>query len=311
MKLTNNFNLPASFENFDSAHSYSMGDSDTDASITGLIDSPQILRLRKKFAANVEEDVSDRIMSILGTAVHQILRDGAPENSIPEERFYAEINGWKISGQVDLITPTDAGLIVSDYKTVRGATLLYNAEGKIEWERQLNAYAELIRFNPDRVHSLFRSPFLLASLDSDVGVVGLEVIAIVRDWTAAQAERNERFPQAPVVRIPIPMWSSEDCIHYLSERVSLHRAGSAECTDEEMWSKGATFAVYQYTQGGTVRKRATRVLDSHTDAETFGLELGTPYKVEKRPAVYSRCVGNYCNVADFCDQYHRRQKNGS
>jgi len=285
MKLTNKFNLPETFVRFDRENSYTKGDADF--SVTEVIDSPRISKLRKKYSPEIEEDISDRIMSILGTAVHNILEQGAPPNAIVEERLAATMAGVTVSGQIDLQTPDGDGVTISDYKTCRAFAIQASPEGKPEWAAQLNLYRLLAEANGKFVK-------------------GLEVVAIIRDWNAAGAARSSDYPQHPVVRIEIPMWESDVLDKYFSERVHAHASNDLqECTDEERWEKPTMYAVHEPLKGssGQMRKRATRVFDSLIDAEAFLLEkLGQNGEVQVRLGESTRCK-SYCSVADFCDQY--------
>ena len=51
---------------------YSKGDSDI--SVTSLIDSPRITRLRSLHSKQMTVDVSERIPALFGTAVHMVLQ---------------------------------------------------------------------------------------------------------------------------------------------------------------------------------------------------------------------------------------------
>ena len=285
MKLTNKFDLPSVFERFESQHVHST--EGAKYSITKLIDSPKIARLRKIHQEDSEEDISNRIWAILGTAVHNILEMGADGNHVVEERLHGLINNVSISGQIDLQTiHPDGTITISDYKTIRAFSLQANPEGKEDWIRQINGYSALASLN-------------------DLNVRAVEVIAIVRDWFPGGVERFDDYPVAPVVRVPLPLWSTEKSIQYLEERVAAHESEeTSDCTFEEMWAKAAVYAVHEQTKNGTLRKRATRLFDSRTDAEIFSLDLNKAQVIE-RPRTFSRCEGNYCNVAEHCDQYRR------
>ena len=162
MKITNVHNLPSVFERFDQAYRYSSGGSDH--SVTGLIDSPRIRRLRAEHYDDAEEDISGKIWSILGTAVHAILEGGADEDQVVEERFFTDIKvkgkSISVSGQVDLQTPTGAGMLLSDYKTTGAYAIQSNPGGKPEHIQQLNLSGALARAN-------------------GVKVCGLEIIAMI------------------------------------------------------------------------------------------------------------------------------------
>lgn len=286
MKITNLYNLPSVFQRFDQSRQYSSGGSKY--SVTSLIDSPRIRRLRAEYADDTEEDISGKIFSILGTAVHAILEEGADEDQVVEERFFADIetsNGTvSVSGQVDLQTPAGPGMILSDYKTTGAYAIQSNPGGKPEHIKQLNLYGALARAN-------------------GVKVSGLEVIAIVRDWSASGLKRSSDYPVAPIVRIPIEMWDEQEADSYLKDRVLAHEASDLpECTPQEMWARPPVFALYERTKSGELRKRATRLFDNMTEAEDKSLDI-TGSEVVARPRTLTRCEGNYCNVSQFCEQF--------
>lgn len=289
MKLTNKFDLPEPFINYTKKNEYSPGSSDITA--TTLIDSPKIGLLKRKHYAEVEEDISDRIMSLLGTAVHQILQDGAGEHDIVEERFYMDIHGTKLGGQIDLMTPVEGGYLVQDYKTTGAYSIQSNPNGKKEWEEQLNIYAALAEEN-------------------GVVVRGLEIVAIIRDWTAAGKKRSSNYPEHPVVRIPIPMWDSLDRVKFIEKRISIHKEANDQtpCTPEERWARAPKFAVHKRSMG-SLKQRATRVFDSIGDAGAFVLAGQGEQEIVERPGSSVRCEGNYCGVAEFCTQYQHTKEN--
>ena len=100
MKISNNFNLPQSFLDFARNDKYTKGDADI--SVTSLIDSPRIRKMREHYADERSVDVVDMIWPLFGTAVHHILEGNKDkENVIAEERLYAEVDGWKLSGAID------------------------------------------------------------------------------------------------------------------------------------------------------------------------------------------------------------------
>ncbi|MBE85137.1 MAG: hypothetical protein CME21_21485 [Gemmatimonadetes bacterium] len=286
VKTTNKYNLPSVFERFDKANAHTKGGADY--SVTGLIDSPRVHRLRAKHHEEREEDLSEKAWSILGTAVHAILEGGAEPEQIVEERFHAEIpcadKTVTVSGQVDLQTPTSHGYIISDYKTTGAFAVQANPEGKPEHIKQLNCYAALARLN-------------------EVEVAGLEIIAIVRDWTASGAERSSDYPVAPIVRIPIEMWDEEVAYQYLVDRAEAHiQKDLPECSFEEMWARPPVYAVHELAKSGELRKRASKLFDNQTDAEAMSLGLSGSQVVE-RPRKFARCEGGYCGVSQWCEQY--------
>jgi hypothetical protein len=240
--------------------------------------------LREKHSEEISEDISEMVMSILGTAVHNILETGAGKFDIAEERLYADINGTTISGQIDLRYPVEGGWAIADYKTCAAFSLKKNPEGREDWEKQLNVYRLLAELNGHTIKTI-------------------EIVAIIRDWTRASATRDPSYPQSAVVTIPVNMWDYHDTWRFVEGRISDHSSENLpECSDEEMWANPPTFAVYGFTKSGEKKKRATRVFDSLLDADIFGMEIGNGI-VESRSGRRARCEGNYCGVADKCVQF--------
>ena len=277
MEITNKNNLPEVFKKFSELNAHSS--EGADITVTSLIDSPQIFRLRKQHDEEMTEDVSDRVYSILGTAVHKILEVGSDDGCIVEERLHAEFDGMTVSGAIDLQTPAGSSYLLSDYKTCTAYTLIYNVEGKPEWERQLNVYDALCRHNGKNI-------------------IGLEVIAIVRDWSKASVGRRH-YPNNPVVRVPITRWDPETQDEYIADRVKAHKNVLMGCSSAERWGKPEQFAVHN---DKTKSDRASKLCGTHQEAtDWIGKRSG--FRIEVRPPSYTRCDNNYCNVSEFCTQH--------
>lgn len=287
MKLTNKHNLPATFVNILSRDKYSKGRSHISA--TELISPPRLVQLRKKHWDLLEEDVSDRIWAIFGTAIHAVLEHGKEDNHVIEQRLHCELDGWQISGAIDLQRIYDDGIVVADYKTT-GVWAVMN--DKKDWEQQLNIYAWLV----EKVKK--------------VPVLSLEIVAIIRDWNRRDAQNKEGYPETPVKVIDIPLWSFEDRENFIKERIRLHSDASfasetgtdlPSCTPDEMWEKSTYWAVRKIGN-----KRATAVCNTEEDAKNMVEELGKGYEVEVRPGERTRCM-NFCQVRDHCEQWKSYQ----
>lgn len=287
MKITNRFNLPATLLNAVKDDEYDKGDSVL--SVTQLISSPRIVLLQDLNADYLTADVVDRVPALLGTAVHKIIEKGSKDlpNHVVEERLFATINDWKISGAVDLqIDNGDGTWEINDYKV----TTVYSVmDEKIEWIQQLNCYAFLA------MHAHGRN------------VTKLRIIAILRDWQRKQAEMKPDYPQSQVVMVDIPLWTLEDQAHFIHTRVRLHQEAKKlvdkgetlpYCSDQERWLRGETWAVMK--EG---RKSAVKLYDSEEEARAACTGLGGGHSVEHRKGNPIRCSGNYCMVAQWCRQY--------
>jgi hypothetical protein len=268
MNLTNLHGLPDAFVAAVRNDSYVGGG---DISATKLIDAPQRRALYKQYKSAVVEDVSERVWSLLGQAVHTVL-ERAGTSALVEERLFAKVNGWELSGQFDRLHLGDKTL--QDWKV----TTVFKADGSEDWERQLNVLRFLAHENGYEVDHL-------------------QLIAIFRDWRRSDAVRNPDYPQTNVKIIDVPVWSLDQTKAYVEERIAMHqkadRGEFVPCSDEERWYAGTTYALIK--EGG---KRATKVAQTKE-------ELGEPakgYVIEERKGGYRRCE-NFCEVAPFCGQF--------
>ena len=139
MILTNKFNLPQTFVNVIKRPTYSKGKSHISA--TELINSPKIVALKREHWEELEQDASEMVWALFGSAVHGILEHGKGDNHIVEERLHIEVDGWKLSGAIDLQEVEEDGIVIKDYK-VTGAWAVMNE--KQDWHDQLNIYAWLV-----------------------------------------------------------------------------------------------------------------------------------------------------------------------
>jgi len=276
MRITNKFFLPKTFVNALERPTYSKGNAHI--SVTELLNAPRIVNLRRKHWDDLEEDASQMVWSLFGSAVHKILEIGKDPNHVVEERLFTDFEGWRISGQIDLQEMIPDGIMISDYKVTSAWSVMSDKE---EWRHQLNIYAWLI----ERVKK--------------VPVLSARVVAIVRDWSAK--ETREGYPQAPVTVVEIPLLEDKEAL--VSERIKKHNEGYfalqlgeefPECTSSEMWERPTTYAVIK--EGGV---RAKSVHNTKEEAEAA---LSPGYSVTVRPGERIRCK-SYCAVNKFCSQW--------
>ena len=283
MRITNKWGLPQTFVNVAQRPSYTKGKAHVSA--TELLNSPRIVQLKKKYDDQIVTDVSDMIWSIVGTAIHGVLEQGKDANHIVEQRLHEVLDGWHISGAIDLQIVHDDGIEINDYKNV-GVWSVMNE--KVEWEQQLNIYAWL-------VEKVKKTP-----------VVKLAIIAIVRDWNRRDAQTRQGYPQSQVVTIPVNLWSMEEREQFIRDRIHVQSEGLFAmetgdvlplCTPAEMWEKPTMYAVKK--EGAA---RAKSVHAEQEEAEEALEKAGKGYILEVREGDRTRC-SNFCPVSEFCDQY--------
>lgn len=268
--------LPKSLFNYISQDGYNSGSIPTDISATRLKDTPRISRLFKMHKDKIKVKVMDRGFAKLGEAWHKVMEENAPSDWICEERFYAEVNGYIISGAIDALEPLGNNTYnIWDYKLMSA----YKAKTDMtEFERQLNIYAFLLRKNNKKVNNLYIS-------------------AIIRDWSENKI-REDNYPQTNLPVFQMETWDEKKINDYVLERVEHHTQESMPlCTDEEMWASKDTYAVVSIKTG-----KAIKIYDSEEDALQNVSVLKNTATVDKRVGDRLRCK-RYCEVSQFCDQY--------
>lgn len=286
MKITNKFNVPETLVALATRDYYSKGKSDY--SVTEIISPPRIQRLRRKHFEEIEQDVSDMLWMLLGTALHVVAERSEVSGHTNEERLSAGIDGIILSGAIDLQKDEADGITITDYKFTSAWALMND---KPEWEQQQNIYKYLV----ERVK---KKP-----------VKGLKICALIRDWSRRDAQNKPDYPQAPIQIVDIPMWTFDRTEAFIKERVELHRDSKVSadwgeelplCTDEERWVRQTTYAVKK-----DGRKTAIRVFDTQDEADALLKEMPEKDKgfIEIRKGEAVRCTGNFCGVSQWCSQY--------
>jgi hypothetical protein len=279
MKITNKHNLPDAVFNFLSANNYTPGDNDYSA--TTLLHPPQMVQLERRHWEELEEDAIDKVWSVFGSAVHNLLEHHASDDASIEQRLYVDVLGRTIGGQLDHYHDG----IITDYKVTSTYTL-GNAGRMKEWEEQQNIYAYLMRKNGSEVNTI-------------------QVCVFFRDWSKGKSlSGGKDYPKTPLMVIELPLWGERDQADFLSCRVFNHimAENSPEallpyCTPEDMWEEPTKYAVMK--KGN---KRATKLFLGKEEAEKDAERRGDKFIVEVRLGGRPRCE-DYCNVKRFCQQY--------
>jgi len=287
MKITNKYNVPETLMALATKEYYSKGKADF--SVTEIISPPQIQRLRKKYHEQIEQDVSDMLWSLLGSALHVVAERGQTQNHITEERLHVEIDGVVLSGAIDLQKTTESGIIITDYKFTSAWAI---RQDKFEWEAQQNIYAWLV------------------SKAKNQTVSGVQICALIRDWSRRDASQKADYPPAPIQVLELPLWPLEKTEAYIRERLEAHRNAKVaddwgdalpECTEEERWIRTTQYAVKREGM-----KTAVRVLDDLKEAEAWAEKEKGFVDIRKGESI--RCVNNFCGVNQWCKQYQASLK---
>ena len=297
MRFTNKLGLPQPLVDAVTNDPYNAGE--CEISVTGLINAPRRRQLLAKYDDKIEEDVSDRLWALFGQVGHGILERAAIDDGtrVIEKRFFAKLDDWTISGQLDLLQ-FDKKLrflekgVLADYKIMSVWEIVYGMrEEKIA---QQNMLAWLCKMNGLRVRKL-------------------QIVSLLRDWSRTQAMQGSgNYPKQNILVTTLPYWSSEKTEGYIRERIRLHKEAEELlplCTPDERWHKDDKFAVMKGENKG-----AARVLGSIVQAESYIVEqeaknekLVGKFKIVKRVGEDTRC-NFYCAAAPFCTQFQETLK---
>ena len=282
MKITNKFNLPQPFVDLVSGDTYSKGESDI--TTTGLAQPPKIAELTRRHGSEITMDASEKVWTMMGTANHYVLEQIAlrnPERYVTEKRFYVDIDGVKLGGQIDLFDRETETLW--DYKV----SSVYKAmsDDKLEWTKQANVNKLLCEhngFHPKK----------------------LAILLVMKDWKRKEAEFKADYPKCAIQEIPLPIWREEETLAYIKSRINLHNAAKLieeedaipVCTEEERWAKPTTWAVLK-------EKGAKRAVNGglyELESEAIAHAKRISGAIEKRDGSNPRCE-NYCQVRQWCN----------
>lgn len=299
MKFTNKLNLPLPLVEAIVNSGYSKGASTYTA--TGLIEPTRISILKERFETELEEDVSNLIYSLQGQSIHTILERAAlklaEQGYVSERRFYLEVSGCVVGAQIDIFHK-DTGLL-QDYKV----TSVYSVKdgAKEEYVKQLNIQAYILEHGYELIDG--------QKIFHKYSPQTLQIVAILRDWSKGDAERNPEMPQQQIAILEVPKIAGNEVLAYIEERVEERRAATEQsdeqlplCSREERWARPDVWAVVK--RGA---KKALKLFHSEAAASTMMEELGTGYEVQFRQGRNIRCE-QYCPVAKFCSQYQASKK---
>jgi len=280
MKFTNRLNLP---EGIVKAVSTEKHNEPGCISATTLIKGAKEILLTDRHWDELTDDVSDRIWAIWGTAVHSLLEHEG-ENEFSEVNMAHEVNGITVTGRIDNYDIAKG--VICDYKTA--SVYKVKVRNFDEWRLQGLIYAWLLRNNGLKAE---RCKF----------------IALLKDHSKTDADRDRRYPQNPVYvyEFPVTLTDIIKIDRYIRSKVDeyarcqeLSDDEIPACSAEERWEKAPKFAVMK-----TGRKTAVRLLDSQSDADRMATELGKGHYVDYRQGESTKCR-HYCLCRQFCNYYN-------
>jgi len=280
MKVTNVFGLPQPFVDLVSESPYSSGESDI--TTTALSQPPKIKELTRRHDGSITEDASDRVWTMLGSANHYVLEQIAkrnPERYVTEERFYLDVDGVKLGGQIDLYDKQEC--VLYDYKV----SSVYKAlsDERFDWIAQASVNKLLLE------HAGFT-------------VNRAAIILVMKDWRIRDSKTKPDYPKCPVVEIKLETWKPEETFAYIKSRIKLHLEAKTlpdneipVCSEKERWRTPDIYAVLP--KKGAKRAVNGGLKEDRLQADSLAKEIGGV--VEQRLGEDRRCL-DFCRVRAYC-----------
>lgn len=278
MLVTNKHNLPQSLVNAVTTERHNKEGS---VSATTLLQGVKQIILTERHWDEIEDDVSDRVWALFGTAVHKLLEECNP-NAFTEEKFEVKRDSKTVTGQVDLYDMEEK--TITDYKTASVWKVKFQSFD--DWRRQGLIYAWLLK-------------------QQGLEVKRCRFIAMLRDWTKGEAQRNADYPQAQIYEYVFDVTEKDlseieifinDKVLQIIENEKKSDDEIASCSAEERWETETTWAIKKVG-----RKTALKVCHTKAEAEELMPKLGGT-EIEERKGQSKRCT-DYCLCNKFCNFY--------
>jgi hypothetical protein len=279
MIITNKLNLP---EGFVKAVSLEKHNAEGSLSATTLIQGVKQIILMDRHWDELEDDVSERIWAIFGSAVHSLLQSEGEYDFTEQEMSY-KVGEITVTGRIDCYNMEKC--IVDDYKTASVNKIKFG--DFTEWYLQGMIYAWL----------LIRNNF---------PVKRIRFIALLKDHSKTDAMKDSQYPQVPVHIYEFPVTQQglfkigiflKNKVEEYQRCVLLPDNDIPPCSPEERWEKQPKFAVKKNGQ-----KRAVKLFDRKEEADLLAETKGQNHYVEFRRGESTRCR-SYCLCKKFCSFY--------
>ena len=286
MKITNIYNLPQPLvDAVTKEYQYKP----KQYSVTALLKGSCQAVLERRYGHLVEQDVSEMIWALFGSAVHSILENAQETDSQLKENYLViDVNGYKLSGIFDLYD--EKTKTVTDYKTATAWKVIFN-----DWDdyrQQTLMYAYMLR---------------KIGFECDKG----EIVAILKDHSKTKAKTDKNYPKLPVYKKQFTFTEKdfEEIEKFiLSKFIDISVAEDTDtdklepCSPKERWHKDDTWKVKK--EG---RKTALKVCKTEEEAKKYiqYKELDKKHYIEYFEGEDTRCL-QYCSVAQFCPFYQRK-----
>ena len=290
MIITNKYNLPNALVDYIKDKEYKP--TEKHYSATTIINSPRYILLQRRHNAEIEQDCSEFINMLLGTATHKILED-FDKTGFAELRVEEPIkDDYILTGVIDLLDVDDNAIV--DWKTGT-VTKILKGDFK-DWKKQGLIYAWV-------------------AIKKGYYIDKLKFHVLLKDWTAREKRiadlKGEFYPEAQVYTWLHNVTTQDliDIENYIRDKfeelIRCEKLSDDDLPDcEDTWFTGEKWAVHYLDKDGKPKQKAWRVFDTEEEAKKL-FKQGENVIIH-REGEHRRCQ-DYCPVCKFCKYYEARK----
>jgi len=305
MKFTNKFNLPGCIADALQGDNYDLKFKPSNImSVTDILKPPTEKVLLDRHKEELEEDVSERLWRIMGSAVHSVVEEGSDKGErIAEERWYLDLDTAEVFFLNWRMKPQGQKWYKEDARYISGRLDVYDGSEKALYDHKvMSAWSYILedkKAKPEHTAQLNLNGFAVRKgLGLDVEKLG--VIAIFRDH--GKKFKLEHGIEIPIKEIPVPIWTDERVLDFAADRYTVHMEARGiedeklpACSPDDRWARPTTFAVKKPGRQSAVKAGFV----DRASAEDFAADQGPTYFVEERPGANGKCE-EYCSACTWC-----------
>lgn len=271
MKITNKLDLPQVFVEIAKKNNEDYEFNPNSYGVTTLLKPIREIILSRRYREENEQDVSDMINLLFGSAFHKMFEVIQEDNVLKEQKVsYNVLDDMYLSGIYDRFNTKT--YTIEDYKTSS-----VNKTDFSDYKLQGLMYAYLLRKNGLFVENI---KFYVFYKDYKSTMKDKKQVEVL-EWQVNSSDLQD-------IEIMI-----KDKFQAIKDNLNVDDNKLPMCSDSERWYSGEKYAVMS-----SKNTRAIRVFDNEQDAIDY-LNSGVGEYVEKRGGYNMKCE-KYCSARKFC-----------
>ena len=324
MKYTNQYNLSLSVAAWLANDDYDYNNDPKTLSTTTLLKSVRQIVLAKraiKAGLVLTTDVSTRISSSLGTAVHDSLEKVWDDHNYEKplrslgysqkdiDRIMVNPNPEHVSeNKIAIYTENRTEKKINDYTITGKYDHVYN--GQLQDFKTTGVYSYIKQTNTTKFMqqgSIYRwlNPNIITNDE-------MLIQYIFFNWEAFKVNQ-EGYPAFKILAQPLTLMSYEETEQFIIDKLALidkyldvQESELPLCTSEDLWQNPS---VYSYYKNPAKMTRATKNFPTYYEAQNRYIQDGSVGTIVEKPAQIKACA--FCPSFELCSQKDTYITNGT